>query len=189
MAFSNPAPPTSVREDEESKLTNADFRSLLMTPRDPSVAGSETPSIRKSSGGLKDFDEADDAYAKRRKKKMMYAKLKKQEEEREKELKAKYRDRCQERRDGKTTEYSDGQDLAKTAQYKAVAPTADQVSFAAEGRKLAIQESKFLGGDMEHTHLVKGLDYALLQKVKSEIASRESESLADSAGDAATGAS
>lgn len=28
-----------------------------------------------------------------------------------------------------------------------------------------IQNSKFLGGDMEHTHLVKGLDYALLQKV------------------------
>jgi hypothetical protein len=27
-----------------------------------------------------------------------------------------------------------------------------------------IQQSKFLGGDMEHTHLVKGLDYALLQK-------------------------
>lgn len=32
-------------------------------------------------------------------------------------------------------------------------------------RKRAIQESKFLGGDMEHTHLVKGLDFALLQKV------------------------
>ena len=30
---------------------------------------------------------------------------------------------------------------------------------------MAIQESKFLGGDMEHTHLVKGLDFALLQKV------------------------
>lgn len=28
------------------------------------------------------------------------------------------------------------------------------------------QESKYLGGDMEHTHLVKGLDYALLQKVR-----------------------
>jgi IK cytokine len=37
---------------------------------------------------------------------------------------------------------------------------------AAERRKQMIQESKFLGGDMEHTHLVKGLDYALLQKVK-----------------------
>ena len=36
---------------------------------------------------------------------------------------------------------------------------------AAEQRRLAIQESKFLGGDMEHTHLVKGLDFALLQKV------------------------
>ena len=36
---------------------------------------------------------------------------------------------------------------------------------AAERRKQAIQESKFLGGDMEHTHLVKGLDFALLQKV------------------------
>lgn len=38
-----------------------------------------------------------------------------------------------------------------------------------------IQESKFLGGDMEHTHLVKGLDYALLQKVRSEIEQLEEE--------------
>lgn len=38
-----------------------------------------------------------------------------------------------------------------------------------------IQESKFLGGDMEHTHLVKGLDYALLQKVRSEIQYKEQE--------------
>jgi IK cytokine len=30
-----------------------------------------------------------------------------------------------------------------------------------------------LGGDMEHTHLVKGLDFALLQKVRSEISTRE----------------
>ena len=36
----------------------------------------------------------------------------------------------------------------------------------AEQRRQAMQESKFLGGDMEHTHLVKGLDYALLQKVR-----------------------
>ena len=36
---------------------------------------------------------------------------------------------------------------------------------AAERRMKEIQESKYLGGDMEHTHLVKGLDYALLQKV------------------------
>ena len=35
----------------------------------------------------------------------------------------------------------------------------------AEKRKQLIQESKYLGGDMEHTHLVKGLDFALLEKV------------------------
>ena len=46
---------------------------------------------------------------------------------------------------------------------------------AAERRKQVIQESKFLGGDMEHTHLVKGLDYALLQKVRSEIEQFEEE--------------
>jgi IK cytokine len=46
---------------------------------------------------------------------------------------------------------------------------------AAERRKQMIQESKFLGGDMEHTHLVKGLDYALLQKVRSEIEQFEEE--------------
>ena len=34
-----------------------------------------------------------------------------------------------------------------------------------EHRKQVIHESKYLGGDMEHTHLVKGLDYALLEKV------------------------
>lgn len=27
----------------------------------------------------------------------------------------------------------------------------------------------FFPGDVEHTHLVKGLDYALLQKVRSEM--------------------
>lgn len=39
---------------------------------------------------------------------------------------------------------------------------------AAEKRRQLIQESKFLGGDMEHTHLVKGLDFALLQKVSGQ---------------------
>ena len=29
---------------------------------------------------------------------------------------------------------------------------------------ISVEDSKFLGGDLKHTHLVKGLDYALLQK-------------------------
>ena len=42
-----------------------------------------------------------------------------------------------------------------------------------------MQESKFLGGDMEHTHLVKGLDFALLQKVRSEIYNIEKDDEAE----------
>ena len=46
---------------------------------------------------------------------------------------------------------------------------------AADRRKQAIENSKYLGGDMEHTHLVKGLDFALLQKVRAEIDTKEAE--------------
>jgi IK cytokine len=45
----------------------------------------------------------------------------------------------------------------------------------AERRKQIIEESKYLGGDLEHTHLVKGLDYALLQKIKAELETQKSE--------------
>ena len=51
---------------------------------------------------------------------------------------------------------------------RAVAPNARENHDAAERRRQMIQESKYLGGDMEHTHLVKGLDFALLQKVNIE---------------------
>ena len=30
------------------------------------------------------------------------------------------------------------------------------------------EQTKFLGGDVEHTHLVKGLDYALLRKIREK---------------------
>jgi hypothetical protein len=40
---------------------------------------------------------------------------------------------------------------------------------------LSIEESKFMGGDVEHTHLVKGLDFALLQKVRAEQAARDED--------------
>lgn len=34
--------------------------------------------------------------------------------------------------------------------------------------KLDVEQTKYLGGDMEHTHLVKGLDYALLEKARRQ---------------------
>lgn len=92
----------------------------------------------------------------------------------------KYRDRAKERRHGETSTDpgadTSGLDLLQaTAGYRAMAPDARTNWDAAERRRRMIEESKYLGGDMEHTHLVKGLDYALLQKVRTEIAVKERE--------------
>jgi len=105
----------------------------------------------------------------RRKKKTYYAKLKKDEDDKMAELAEKYRDRARERRDGG----EGGVGEESTNAYRAVAPNARETHDAAERRRQMIHESKYLGGDMEHTHLVKGLDFALLQKVRSEIETRE----------------
>ncbi|KAK3099336.1 hypothetical protein FSP39_002822, partial [Pinctada imbricata] len=104
-----------------------------------------------------------------------YAKLKKLEEERQKELESKYRDRAKERRDGVNRDYEQTEIISTTADYRAVAPDIKAGENLAERRKQVIQESKYLGGDMEHTHLVKGLDYALLEKVRAEISYKERE--------------
>ncbi|KAG7392193.1 hypothetical protein PHYPSEUDO_001916 [Phytophthora pseudosyringae] len=61
----------------------------------------------------------------------------------------------------------------KTSQYRDRAAerrkggTGDMID-AEEYKHLDTEQSKFLGGDMEHTHLVKGLDYALLAQLKRE---------------------
>lgn len=112
----------------------------------------------------------------RKKKKNFYANLKRQEDNKLAELSEKYRDRARERRDGGGEFPAAAADGAGSANaYRAVAPDLKSGIDAAERRKQMIQESKFLGGDMEHTHLVKGLDYALLQKVRSEIVVKEHE--------------
>ena len=75
----------------------------------------------------------------------------------------KYRDRAAERRHGTTQEYNLSEEAAKS---------------------LTVEESKYLGGDMEHTHLVKGLDFALLAKMRSELEEKEAakgEDLIDNA--------
>ncbi|XP_028418959.1 protein Red-like, partial [Dendronephthya gigantea] len=179
--FSNPYAPSGSTmgmdsmEDEGPALTNDDFRKLLMTPRAaaPDVAP-PSASVAKLKAQSKVYNEHENPASLRRKRKSHYAKLKKIEEEREKELAAKYRDRARERRDGFNPDYQ-GTDvnLKASGDYKAVGPTVEATNTAAEMRKRAIQESKFLGGDMEHTHLVKGLDFALLQKVRSEITAQE----------------
>ncbi|KAK9673317.1 hypothetical protein RND81_12G160200 [Saponaria officinalis] len=76
----------------------------------------------------------------------------------------KYRDRAKERREDQNPDYE-----ASELGFHAVAPPGSVDVMSAEEHKLAIERSKYLGGDVEHTHLVKGLDYALLHKVKSEM--------------------
>ncbi|XP_076446295.1 protein Red-like [Babylonia areolata] len=178
--FSNPVAPVSHShhrddvDDDAHPLTNEDFRKLLMTPRGPSSSSySATISQAQRHDQEKEEEEEEDAATRRKKKKSYYAKLKRDEEERQKELSAKYRDRARERRDGQSQAEPDS--LSTTADYRAVAPDAKSVENYAERRKQMIQESKYLGGDMEHTHLVKGLDYALLEKVRAEINFKEKE--------------
>ncbi|XP_018607091.1 protein Red [Scleropages formosus] len=176
--YSNPLAPDGHEVEDhrsalQSKLTNEDFRKLLMTPR--ATPSSAPPSKSRHHEMPREYNEDEDPAARRRKKKSYYAKLRQQELERERELAEKYRDRARERRDGVNKDYEETELISTTANYRAVGPTAEADKSAAEKRRQLIQESKFLGGDMEHTHLVKGLDFALLQKVRAEITSKEKE--------------
>ncbi|KAH8283809.1 hypothetical protein KR054_001830 [Drosophila jambulina] len=178
------------------RLTNDDFRKLLATPRAPppgsgtsstsgggslataTFATPSTPASAGSSGDKKKGQSSSERNDLRRKKKNFYAALKKQEDVKLQELSEKYRDRARERRDGANPDYvnvSTPGHGSSTNAYRAVAPDMKSGIDAAERRRRIIQESKFLGGDIQHTHLVKGLDYALLQKVRSELHSKEAE--------------
>jgi hypothetical protein len=42
-------------------------------------------------------------------------------------------------------------------------------------KAIDFERSKFLGGDLAHTHLVKGLDFALLSKIRADIEEQEAE--------------
>ncbi|CAB4067104.1 IK [Lepeophtheirus salmonis] len=174
----------NIPEPPSSRLTNEDFRKLMMTPRASGSSSCATPSS--STSARKREKVPSEVSERRKKKKSYYAKLKKAEDDKMAELAAKYRDRAAERRDGGTNPNAQAATTANTntdetpsntasSGYRAVAPDVKSSYDAAERRRQMIQESKFLGGDMEHTHLVKGLDFALLQKVRSEIVNREIE--------------
>ncbi|KAK2981890.1 hypothetical protein RJ640_010407 [Escallonia rubra] len=87
------------------------------------------------------------------------------EEKKEEPEQPKYRDRAKERREDQNPDY----EPAGLGSFHAVAPPGNVELLSADAHKISIEKSKYLGGDVEHTHLVKGLDYALLHKVRSEI--------------------
>lgn len=84
---------------------------------------------------------------------------------------ASYRDRAKERREGLNRDFElDPDDLFVSNPIKTQDDSDDdeQMIDERERRRQQIEESKYLGGDVEHTHLVKGLDFALLEKVKND---------------------
>jgi IK cytokine len=187
--YSNPMAPANYRPHDEGEagtghaLTNDDFRKLLMTPAAPGSSttqryhGTSSSTSQQKSSTTQKGEAGTEASDKRKKKKQYYAKVIREEKAREEERAKKYRDRARERREITVNEdpydinlpTNTTQQAASTGNYKSVAPDAKGNFDAAARRKQLIDESKFLGGDLEHTHLVKGLDYALLQKVRAEI--------------------
>ncbi|CAI5734558.1 unnamed protein product [Peronospora destructor] len=123
-----------------------DFRQML--------ASREPHSNKRSYGGKRNLTETDledtkklsVKKAKKKGKKPKHAELVDEAETGHHLPKNLYRDRAAERRKGDTGDMID----------------------AKEHKHLDTEQSKFLGGDMKHTHLVKGLDYALLAQLKRE---------------------
>eukprot|EP00262_Sarcandra_glabra_P018692 TRINITY_DN679_c1_g1_i1.p1 TRINITY_DN679_c1_g1~~TRINITY_DN679_c1_g1_i1.p1 ORF type:complete len:569 (+),score=147.65 TRINITY_DN679_c1_g1_i1:313-2019(+) len=91
--------------------------------------------------------------------------IRRKEEKQEEPEAPKYRDRAKERREDQNPDY----EPTELGSFHAVAPPGNVDLKIADAHKISIENSKYLGGDVEHTHLVKGLDYALLHKVRSEI--------------------
>jgi IK cytokine len=73
-----------------------------------------------------------------------------------------YRDRAAERRKADTNKESD--EAALRLMIHGIMPT----DLEKNRGELTVEQSKLLGGDIEHTHMVKGLDYALLEKMKTD---------------------
>ncbi|GFU32270.1 protein Red [Nephila pilipes] len=83
--------------------------------------------------------------------------------------------RVPEKREQSRTAHCNTITAAKPSIILSVSPDAKYGLDTAERSRQMIQESKFLGGNIEHTHLVKGLDYALIQKMRCEINYKEKE--------------
>ncbi|KAL7670802.1 hypothetical protein ACOME3_005725 [Neoechinorhynchus agilis] len=182
--FANPQPPPlpvqEVSAAPGGALTNDDFRRYISTPRPASI-------VRDASKPSLSIE--------RRPRKPRYAKVKDLiEKDRNPvrrqngdaflvngvlaHLSRKYRDRAKERRENTKRDLDNPQITAISLEesYRTVAaPGIKPILDPAIRRRKIIEESKYLGGDISHTHLVKGLDYALLKKIRAEIAEHNEE--------------
>ncbi|KAG9319496.1 hypothetical protein KVV02_004117 [Mortierella alpina] len=181
--MSNPMPPPEFKAPAEKKdekatgLSQDDFRKLLATPRAvPGGPGGIGGSF--SGGGMRALGMAnrtarapvpqtprssDDSGGSHKHKHRKPSQKNPAKDASGGTLK--YRDRATERRQGVNPDYVETEQILSTLE-GAAADVAPEVLY---------EQSKFLGGDREHTHLVKGLDFALLNKVRQEDVEKDPE--------------
>ena len=154
-------------QEPPTPLRNADFRSLLATTPRPVQRAPATPShpLPSSSGSAPP----------------LAAKSSKRREHYERHL-AKQAARQQQRGDGGAHGSDGGSNRSvyrdRAAERRSDAnPDYDNAALPAAAADVSEETSKFLGGDEEHTHLVKGLDYALLQRRREEEERRQQQRL------------
>ncbi|KAG0072837.1 hypothetical protein BGZ89_002424 [Linnemannia elongata] len=172
--MSNPMPPPEFKPPAEKPAEKAggmsqdDFRKLLSTPR--AAPGGQTGIKGTFSGGgmralgmanrtsrapVPQTPRSSEGGSNKHKHKKPSQKNPNKEAS---SATSKYRDRATERRQGINLDYVETEQILTTLE-EAATDVAPEVIY---------EQSKFLGGDREHTHLVKGLDYALLKKVRQE---------------------
>eukprot|EP01135_Chromosphaera_perkinsii_P000829 Nk52_evm117s151 gene=Nk52_evmTU117s151 len=183
---------------QSSMKTNDDFRTLLMTPRAVGGGVDSRKGARLSgmgTGGRVTLDTTGDENgqtpSKKKNKKRKEYNYRNKDGETGEGTKGKYRDRASERRRGVANEYTETEEIA--ASLASVAETSggqenfmfgnvetegelnEKKSEEERKREWLIEKSKYLGGDMAHTHLVKGLDYTLLNRSRAELEEEKGE--------------
>ncbi|KAF9931589.1 hypothetical protein BGZ65_004820 [Modicella reniformis] len=174
-------PPAEKKEEKSGGLSQDDFRKLLATPRAaPGSSGGISGTF--SGGGMKALGMANrttrapvpqtprssDSNGGSNKPKHKKPAHKNNAKETS-AAGSKYRDRATERRQGVNPDYIETEQILTTLE-EAAADIAPHVLY---------EQSKYLGGDREHTHLVKGLDYTLLNKVRQEEMDQDMEEVTD----------
>ena len=173
--------PLTERQQAVMALSNASFRDLLAKKEEeqqskPQRADTQEERQRKKA-------KAQAAYERR-------MAIQKRREEALAEA-SRYTDRAAERRKEETKESRENgrqpepfNDMEEEEDADAVvssAPTfaqlGDREDLAQQQHRVSIAQSKYLGGDIEHTHLVKGLDFALLQKMRSELSGTKTKEM------------
>ncbi|CEP13603.1 hypothetical protein [Parasitella parasitica] len=157
-------------------LSQDDFRKLLATPRRPNDDNTQfkapAPKTPKNNTG------AIFAQPRSMRKKGSFKKgsnNKAEEQDPEENEQPKYRDRAAERRKQDNTTISEDHPSTTEALLQQTQLEAGEELDS----KQIYEQSKYLGGDVDHTHLVKGLDFALLRKVRADLNKKQQQSNGD----------